>query len=169
MDIIPAARATRYEQLEPGELFLFMEGTHSTYALKTLQQGDRDRNRMVVLGPSFLDAGESFLLGWQATTVLSFGKDHSIFLPTEATVWAPRPLDRSQVWLAVAEERTFICTNGGPSPQHYFACFVDVATGEIVEQGLRGAAVFTNTWEIAVLGANHPPRTILKYPLSEGG
>ena len=85
-------------------------------ALKTLSRAIVIANRMVVLGPSFLDAGESFLLGWQATTVLSFGKDHSIFLPTEATVWAPRPLDRSQVWLAVAEERTFICTNGGHRP-----------------------------------------------------
>jgi hypothetical protein len=56
MDIIPAARAARYEQLEPGELFVFMEGAHSTFALKTRQQGN-------------------------------------------------------------GAERTFICTNGGPSPQ----------------------------------------------------
>jgi hypothetical protein len=164
MEIIPAARAVRYEQLESGELFFFLEG--STYALKTRQQNDGDRNKMVLLGPSFLDGGGSFLLGWQATTVLSFGKDCSILLPTEPTVWAPRPLNRSQVWLAIGEERTFICTNGGPSPQLYVPCFVDVKTGEIVEQGVRGSVIFTNTWEIAVLSANHPPRTILKFPLA---
>ena len=164
MEVTPSARAARYEQLEPGELFFFMEG--STYALKTQQQGDGNRNKMVLLGPSFVDGGGPFLLGWQATTVLSFGKDSAIFLGTDPAAWAPRPLNRSQVWLAIAEERTFICTNGGPSPQHYFACFVDIKTGEIVEQGLRGPVVYTNAWEIAALGPNHPPRTILKYPLA---
>jgi hypothetical protein len=133
MNIIPPVRAVRYAQLEPGELFLFMGGAQPTYALKVRKQGDADRNKMVVLGPSFLDAGGPYLLGWQDTTVLSFGKSCSILLSTEPTAWAPRPLDRSQVCLAIAEEKIFICANGGPSPQHYVSCSVNVATGEIVE------------------------------------
>jgi hypothetical protein len=169
MNVIPAVRAVRYEHLEPSELFLFIERAQSTYALKVRRQGDGDRNRMVVLGPSFLDAGGPFLLGWQDTTVLSVGKNCSILVSAGVTAWTPRPLNRSQVWLAISEEKTFICANGGPSPQHYVACFVDVATGEVMEGGIRGSVLFTNTWEIAALGANHPPRTILKYPLPEGG
>jgi hypothetical protein len=40
-----------------------------------------------------------------------------------------------------------------------------VKTGAVIEKQLPDSAAFTNTWEIAVLGTNHPPRTILKYPL----
>jgi len=165
MEIIPAARTVRYEQLEPGEIFLFAEGR--TYALKARPQGDGDRNKMVLLGPSFLNGQGSSLVGWQATTVLSFGKNCTIFLPTDPNAWAREPVDQSQVWLAVADDRIFVCTNGAAVPQLYFPCFVDVQTGEIVEGRIQGFALYTNVWEIAVLGANHPPHTILKYPLQE--
>jgi hypothetical protein len=166
MEIIPPARATRFELLEPGDLFVYMDGQQTFYALKTQQPASGDRSTMVLLGPSFVqDIAESFLVPWQAVTVLSLGKNFSIFLPTDAASWSPTGPSRKPVCLAIAEENTYICTNGGPSPQHYFPCFVDVRTGAIVERRPSGSAAFTTNWEIAVLGANHPPRTILKYPL----
>jgi hypothetical protein len=169
MEIIPPAKVVRFEQLEPGDLFLYIDHRHTFYALKTQQPASGDRSTMVLLGPTFLeDVKESFLLPWQGASVLSLGKNFSVLLPTDAAAWSWTGPSRAPVCLAVAEENTFICTNGGMSPQHYFACFVDVKTGAIVEQRLRSAALFTNTWEIALLSANHPPRTILKYPLPEG-
>jgi hypothetical protein len=163
MKMIPAARTVRYEQLEPGELFLFVD--EGTYALKCRQE-QGERNKMVVLGPSFMDGGGPYLLGWQATTVLSFGKEFSIFLPIAPEAWVPQPADLSQVWLTVAENRTFVCVNIGPSPQHPVRGYVDFETGQVFEY-IQGSALFADTWEIAVLGANHPPRTILKFPLPE--
>ena len=68
---------------------------------------------------------------------------------------------RKPVCLAVAGDDVFICTNGGTSPEHYFSCFVHVKTGAIVERSLAGTSVYTNRWEIAVLGSDHPPLTIL--------
>jgi hypothetical protein len=162
MEIIPAVRAVRYEQLEPGDLFLFVE--QGTYALKARQKSPGARNEMVVLGPNFMEGGGPYLLGWQATTVLSFGKDFSILLSSNPSEWVGRPGDRSQVWLAIGEEKTFICANGGTSSEHYVACLVDIETGEILERQSPGHVLYTNVWEIAALGSSHPPRTILKYP-----
>ncbi len=164
MKMIPAARAVRYEQLEPGELFLFVD--EGTYALKCRQE-EGERNKMLVLGPSFMDAGGPYLVGWQGLAVLSFGRDFSILLPSAPEAWAPRPADPSQVWLTVAEDRTFVRANIGPSAQHFVGGYVDLETGQVHER-IRGSALFTDTWEIAVLGANNPPRTILKFPLPEG-
>jgi hypothetical protein len=170
MEIIPSAVVTRFEQLEPGDLFLYMQGEHKFYALKTQQPPNGDRSTMVTLGPSLLlNSSESFLLPWQAATVMSLGKNFSILLPTEVSAWSAMGPNRTPVCLAVAEETAFICTNGGAGPNQYFACFVDVKTGAIREARLQSAAIFTNSWQIAVLGANHPPRTILKFPLPEGG
>ncbi len=161
MEVIPTARVVRYEQLEPGELFLFMEA--GSYALKCRQE-QGERNKMVLLGPSFNMEGGSHLVAWQAATVLSFGKRFSILLPSAPEAWVPQRGDRSQVWLAVGEDRVFVCTNVGPSPHFMVRGYVDFDTGQISDR-IQGSALFTNTWEIAVLRANHPPRTILKFPL----
>lgn len=165
MEIVPAVRSTRFEQLEAGDLFIYMDG-QTFCALKTQQPATGDRSTMVLLGPSFIqDVAESFLVPWQPVTVLSFGKSFSILPSLDPAAWSPTGPSRTPVCLAVADDNVYVCTNGGPSPQRYFPCFVDVKTGAIVEGRLPGSAAFTNSWEIAVLIANHPPRSILKYPL----
>ena len=164
MQVIPAARAVRFEQLEPGELFLFVEG--SVYALKTLPRQQGDRAQMLLLGPTVKGGAGAQLYEWQAATVLTLGRNFAILLPTEACVWAPRPGHPAQVWLALAEDRIFIYANLGPSPQYFVAGFVDIRTGQIVEH-FQDSALFTNTWEIAVVDTHHPPRTVVKFPLQE--
>jgi hypothetical protein len=164
MQIIPPFRMVRFEQLKRGDLFLFMDGRHQFYALKVSDA----RATMVMLGLSFLeDARESFLLPWDAGMVLSLSEDFSILLPTEATAWSWSGSRRTPVWLGLAGDDVFICTNGGMSPQQYFPCFVNVKTGAVVDRPLPATSVYTNHCEIAVLGANHLPRTILKFPLPE--
>jgi hypothetical protein len=166
MQIIPPFRMTPFEQIEPGDLFLYMEGRHKFYALKTQASNNSPRTTLVTLGPSFMeDVTESFLLPWQTAMVPSLGKNFSVLLSTEAGAWSWNRPDRTPVWLGMAGDSLFICTNGGPSPTQYFPCFVDIKTGEIVERALPRTSVYTNKWELAVLGANHPPRTILKFPL----
>jgi hypothetical protein len=166
MEIIPPVRATRFEQLEPGDLFIFMDRQHAFFALKTQQPPTGDRSTMVLLGPTFIgDVAESFLVPWQPATVLSLGKAFSILPSLDTVSWSPTGPNRTPVCLAVVGEDVYICTNGGPSPQHYIPCFVDIKTGAIIERHLPGIPAFTNTWEIAVLHANHPPQSILKYPL----
>jgi hypothetical protein len=166
MEIIPPMQTTRFEQLEVGNLFIYMDGRHTFYALKTQQPSSGDRSTMVLLGPSFVEGVvESFLLAWQPVTVLSLGKSFSILPSLDSDSWSLTGPSRTPICLAVADADTYICTNGGSSPQHYFPCFVNVKTGAIVEGRLPSSAAFTNSWEIAVLGANHPPRSILRYPL----
>jgi hypothetical protein len=166
MQIIPPARVIRFEQLEPADLFLYVEGGEKFYALKTTKPSNDGRSEMVLLGPTFFrEVAESFLLAWQPATVVSFGKAYSIVLSADPASWSPTGPSRKPVCLAIAGESTYICANGGSSPQHYFPCFVDVKTGAVIEKQLPDSAAFTNTWEIAVLGADHPPLRILKYPL----
>ncbi len=165
MEIVPPVRATRFEQLEAGDLFIYMDGRQTFYALKTQQPASGDRSTMVLLGPSFIqDVAESFLVPWQPVTVLSLGKSFSILPSLDPASWSPTGPSRTPVGLAVVEEDTYICTNGGLSPQNYFPCFVNVKTGAIVDGRLPSSVAFTNNWEIAALAANYPPRAILKYP-----
>jgi hypothetical protein len=166
MKIVPPIRTERFEKLEPGELFLFMEHDYQFYALKTQQPSSGDRSQFVVLGPTFPERfTEAFLLPWAATTALSFGKEYSILLPTNAASWSSNGPNREPVCLAIAEDKPYVCVNGGPSPSNFFQCFVDMETGAIIERNLPGHPVFTNTWEIAISQDHQRPRSIVKYPL----
>ena len=125
---------------------------------------------MVLLGPTFLEGyEESCLLQWQPATVLSLGKSCSILLSSDPKSWSTIGPSRTPVCLAVAGDKTYICANGGANPGRYFRCFVDTSSGQIVEGRLPGIVAYTNSWELAVLGASHQPRTILKYPLKVTG
>jgi hypothetical protein len=166
MDVIPPVRATRFEQLDAGDLFLILDAGTPSYAIKTARPSNGDRSSMVLLGPTFVqDVKESFIAPWRSTTVLSFGKNFSILLSANPTAWSSSGPGREPVCLAIAENDTFVCTNGGMSPEHYLPCFVEVKTGVIVERRPSGSIAFTTTWEIALLSANGPPFSVLKYPL----
>jgi hypothetical protein len=164
MEIIPSTKVTRFEQLQPGDLFICLDGEQAYYALKT-QPANGDRSMLTLLGPSFFrNITESFLLPWRGATVLSLGKNFSIFLPTDPSALSLSGPSRTPVCLAISEDNAYICTNGGHGPSDYYPCYVDVKTGAIMGRP-TGSIVFTTNWEIAVLGANHPPLSILKYPL----
>jgi hypothetical protein len=167
LDIVPPLRVDRFEQLEPGDLFMQWDGQRTSYALKTQPMLRGDRNAMVLLGPTFIqEVRESYIVPWQPLTVVSLGKDFSILPSLDPASWLFNGSTRAPICLAIAEDRVYVCTNGGPSPQHYMACFVEVKTGAIFERRLPGSlAAFTCDWEIVVSSPNHVPRSVIKYPL----
>lgn len=162
MDVVPRLRSARFEQLDPGDLFLYLDGADKFYALKTQPRGDR--SGMVMLGPTFFrNFQESFLVPWQPATVLSVGKNFSIFPSTNPADWAMNGNTRSPVCLAFAGDQVFICTNGGSSPHEYHPSYVNADSGEIID-GHLSSAVFTRSWRLSVLGEHHPPCVLLSYP-----
>lgn len=169
MELVPQISVKRFEQLDPGDLFIFFDRGHTSYAVKTQEPRSGDRGAMVLLGPTFVqDIQELYIVEWQPATVLSLGRGFSILPSLDPTSWWLTGSTRKPVCLAVADDRAYICTNGGSSPSEYFPCFVEVMSGTTVERRLPTSLVaFTHNWEIAVLESNRPPRTILKYPLPE--
>lgn len=166
MEVLPKVRAARFEQLEPGDLFIYFDKREAFYALKTQELPNEGRSGMVLLGPKFIEGvRESLLLSWQPATVLSLGKNFSILPSLDPAAWTNSEQGRVPVWLAVADENIYICANGSPSPSRFYPCFVEVNTGAVIERQLPGIATFTNAWEIVVAATNFPPRSVLKYPL----
>ena len=165
MDIIPPVQTSRFEQLEPGDLFIYLEGGAPSYALKTLPLESGDRSMMALLGPSFTqEPRESLLVSWQATTVLSVGKEFSILPSLDAASWSSQGPSRAPVCLAVAEGETYICANASPLAQRYLPHFINVKTGAIRASCPR-LAVFSSTWAITTLSGKHRPRLLIRYPL----
>jgi len=167
MDIFPPVTVERFERIQPGDLFVYLS-EQNCYAIKTETLSNGDRSSLVVLGPAFpYPANESFLLPWQAANVVSYGKNFSVLLPDDPDAWFDTGTTREPVCLAVSGGKVFVCTNGGSSPREFAQCYVELATGKIVQGRMPGAA-YTNQWEIAVSHSRLQPRTLLKYPLRKG-
>lgn len=168
MEILPTVQAARFEQLEAGDLFIYFDKKSAFFALKTQQLLSEGRSGMVLLGPKFPEGiMESLLLTWQAATVLSLGKNFSVLPSLDPTAWSTTEPTREPVWLAVADEKIYVCTNGGPLASRFFPCFVELGTGAVIEGQLPGIVAFTKAWEIVVLSTTHPPRSVLKYSLPQ--
>ncbi len=166
MEIIPPVRVTRFQQLEIGELFVFTHDNGACLALKMQPQPNQDRNSLVLLGPNFPSGfGESFILDWQPATVISYGKNFSVLLPTDPTDWIMSGNRRIPVCIAVCGQSVWVCTNGGMSPENFFQCYVELSTGKLAQNGLPDYAAYTNKWEIVLPGAQTSSRPLLKYPL----
>lgn len=169
MELIPPLRATRFEQLSAGDLFILLSGTERFYALKTLYQKGADAAQMVVLGPTFIaGSNESFLLNWQPSTVLSYGNKFSVVPSPDPEHWFESGNRRTPVCLAISGDQPYICTNGGHSPMMYSSRYVNIATGSI-ESGLS-SAVFTANWRIEIAVPDRPPQVLIQFssPKSSG-
>ena len=167
MNIIPPVKIERFEQLQPGDLFVYMNEGAGCFALKLERERDNDPNKMVFIGPDFPhDMKESYILPWQKATVVSHGKNFNIVLPGRAASWKPQTEMRKPVCLAVIEKEVFFCTNGGTSPEHYIPCYIGAATGKIHMSRPAGSIAFTHDWKITVPGPSDTSLSLLKYGMS---
>ena len=166
MNIHPPLDVSRFEQLEPGDLFVFEQRGLSMLAMKTGTPSTGDRSNIALLGPEFPEGiSEAYLLPWQPTTVMSFGKEFTVALPTEPRAWIFGGSTRDPVGVAVCGDKTYLCVHGGPSPSHFFQCYVEFGTGAIIEGRLTGSVAYTSQWEIGLTGPGQMWRSIVKYPV----
>ncbi len=123
---------------------------------------------VVPLGPFFPDGLNCpSLIGEPAATVLSYGKEYTLQLPTRPEGWsitAPAPETHCMV---LTEEGAFVRANFGPQGQGYRPCYIAMATGTIVQHGMayvepRGHKAYALEWELLTREAE--PRRILAYP-----
>jgi hypothetical protein len=165
VELVPPVTVARFEEIEPGGLFVQFDGRSQCIGLKTARPPDGDRNQFVLLGPEFPDGiSESFLVPWESATVVSFGKNYSLLLPSDPSAWFLDGPKRTPVCIAASGNRAYVCTNGGSSPRDFTPCFVEFETGAIIQRRLPTDAAYTLHWQISLLHRHIPPRTILSYP-----
>jgi hypothetical protein len=166
MMIAPKLVVTRYAQLEAGDLCIFPDGDASFVALK-VQKPDGDI-LVVPIGPRFPGGFEDpSLIDAPAATVLSFGKEYTLQLPTRPESWSFETPGPQTHCIVLTAEGAFLRVNFGLQGQGFRPCYIAMATGTIVQHrmeyiappGLKG---FVLEWELLTNEAE--PRRILAYP-----
>jgi hypothetical protein len=172
MKIVPSVTVARFEQLSPGDLFIYPHGEGSWVAMK-VEDPTRDGDKlMLVIGPTF-PAGLSWpsLVQAPTATVISFGKEYILRLPSEASGWMAGSPAPDKCCIGVTEKGAYARASFRPAQSGFQACYVDMATGMIEARGTGrslsfalppGILTFAVAWEL--LTSEKEPRVILACP-----
>lgn len=138
MNIKPALTIEKFENLSPGDLFIFDWGTDSSVAIKIINPMENGRVLNLLIGP-----GEPKIATEQPWDVISFGAHYTVQLPVTPEEW-------------VLNEQTAGNANMGTNGNDvYFklqlpssVIYVDIIKGEICRGKPSGILAYTKAWKI---------------------
>jgi len=134
-------------------------------ALKTQQVPNGDGNLIALLGPTFPSSNQApILVEWQATTTVSFGQNYSVLLPTDPSAWSMNAPPNNILCLVQSYDKLYLRIDGSTQPGRYFPCFIELATGALIERHLPGILAYALEWEFVATPVEGTGRSILKYP-----
>ena len=136
MKLVPKLTATRFEQVTPGDLFIFFT-PEQTYVALAAKDFEQERQLMLILGPEFPEGTTgAHLFPWKATTVISFGRDYELRLPTSPTRWsALPPSDPARHCIFLDGDAPYVRANCSPYPGRFQPCYVRMSDGLIKYDG----------------------------------
>lgn len=167
MQVVPNVKVTRFEQLEPGDLFIMLYRDRSCLALKAVDQLGNGDKLILPLDPSFTKrALGPHLLGWQGATAVSFGRDYTVRLPTASEAWAIQAPEYDVFCLAVTSDHIYFRANFSTYENDFRACWVRAADGEVIYDRLPPIMAYALQWEIVIEDTTFPAQMLLKQPSS---
>jgi hypothetical protein len=132
METQPHLRADRFEQLHPGDLFIFPFENGPGFALKAFDPAPDGGKFLVPMGPCFPpDDLQPRLMTWQAETTISFGNNLILELSSAPRAWSVEEPGREIVCCVLAGENAYLRANHARSPGRFERCWILVTSGAI--------------------------------------
>jgi hypothetical protein len=175
VEITPSLTIARFEQLSPGDLFIFSQDK-AFYIALAVEDPLAEEKIAFPLGPA-LPRGMKYpgLMGPRLDTpTVSFGKDYLFQLPADTRGWTTEPPAPNNYCLVLAGNELYVRADTAmPNRPGFHACYFDLKTGRILSEGQgatgrftepRGALTFLVQW--AFLTIEKEPRQIVAFTLS---
>ena len=165
----------RFAKLEPADLFLFFDESGAFFALLATDPTQNGERYIAPFSAVLSQHRGPTLMVPKNSTVISFGKEYSLRLPSDASGWrVERPSDDVPCILITDDGRRYLRVN--PVPNYLGgidqpACYVDMKSGVINAYGSgifqqivqpAGIIAFAVKWEI--LTTEKEPRLIITQP-----
>lgn len=173
MRTTPNLKATRFAQLDPGDLFLYCSDAGFSVAMAVLEPIDGDK-LVLSLGPIFPAnlPGPSVQSPGPVRDVLSYGKEYVLMLPCEPQGWTSTEPPPDKHSIVIGAQGVYIRANFALSGMPFHPCYVGLPEGKIITSnsgGIRpqftkpgGALTHALNWKIVTTEPD--PRSILSYP-----
>ena len=148
MEIVPQMVAARFEQVEPGGLFIFPFKHGASFALKVTPPERDARPLILPMGPSFpTDEHQPRLLAWQPETTVSLGKRFVFRLDTDPSAWTGRMPPLNYFCCALVESEIFLRANANPF-DGYLICWARLSDGALSWKEPPGIVAYSTKWEV---------------------
>jgi hypothetical protein len=175
MDITPKLRATRFAQLDPGDLFISYDDTGSYVAIAVTDPTNDGDKLALLLGPTcpqYLQFPALTSLRFNAPAI-SFGKDYLLRLPSSTTGWlAAEPSADRHCLVLTDDDELYIRSSYTTYDRRMLTCYIGLHNGLILTASSafqsqysrpRGICAYAVEW---IFSTNEKePRTILSLPL----
>jgi len=161
MKMTPTPTVTRFEQLNPGDLFFVEIQERSCVALKAVDDERDGDTLMVVLGPysSFNEEViPGILLSWKAATVVSFSNEFTVSLPTEPEDWTTTAPADGVLPLVISDGDIYVRAVSDVYGRR-LKCFVKISNGRVIYQPRTSISAYALKWGLAIVderGELHP-------------
>ena len=150
MRITPNLKAVRFQQLEPGDLFIFASNEFRCMALRGVDPELHGDVIALLLGPGLATNNQMRVLKPGHQAVIAIGKDYVLRLPVAPAGWAADLPPNDTSCLAVTDGRAFFRGNFGGTGENFRPCWIEAATGTLRYQPPPGIAAYAIQWEIVI-------------------
>jgi hypothetical protein len=158
LKIEPILRLCEFEELSPGDLFVYFHDNGSCMALKAEDPTQNGEKLIVPLGPAFPNSvnGPCLLLERQVN-VISFGKDWMLRFASHAEGWSRSEPSVNVPCILKTRDGCYLRANFASRIPEFVPCYIDMSTGLIQSStdGLQdrftrpaGAGVVAVEWEL---------------------
>jgi hypothetical protein len=132
LKIEPKLQLCKFEELSPGDLFIYFHDNGSCVALKAEDPTQNGEKLVIPFGPAFPRSvnGPCLLEGPQ-TNVISFGKDFILRFSSYAEGWSASEPTENTVCILKTRDRFFLRANFSPRIAEFLPCYIDMSTGLI--------------------------------------
>jgi hypothetical protein len=163
LNIEPKLQITRFKQLSPGALFIFHQKKQAIVGLKVVVDGGDEL--VLPLGPEDIPGhGPARLIQPNGMTVISFGKDYVLRLPTDAEGWSAEMPDGNTIAVVIEGGKAFFRANNSRITDKFDPCYVSISDGKLQFGGLSQTLGIAIRWEFAVKDSTGEFMTVLQYP-----
>jgi len=163
MEITPKLISTRLAQLKPGDLYLYQHGEGASVGLMVIDSAMDNDPCELALGPAFPYGTKGpHLQKTNPCSVVSFGPDFRLILPTEPSAWhfeAPPPDCHC---VAIDDQTAYFRANWAQPQYPFRSCYINIQTGKVHVAGPGrsgyseppGVKAYASKWTLALPGEN---------------
>jgi hypothetical protein len=158
LKIEPTLRLCEFEELLPGDLFIYFHDNGSCVALKAEDPTQNGEKLIVPLGPTFPNSVNGpYPLPGRQINVISFGRDWILRFPSRADGWSRSEPSANVPCILKTRDGCYLRANFSSRTAEFLPCYIDMSTGLIQAstEGLQyqftrpaGAGVVAVEWEL---------------------
>ncbi len=159
----PALKVTRFGQLKPGDLFVWMRSPGHFVGLKIDGPAPSDKPRALLLSGPEVPLSVPFVCGLHDEKVLLLPENCILQLSTDGADWHADVPDTREACILLAGDKAYIRANCSGIRDWFEPCWVALADGALQPGRPEELGAITTKWRIVLPSESREARVIVAF------